>query len=41
MSALRRPFTSLPAMLMLFGALLAVQLSAEAMDGADEVRADV
>jgi hypothetical protein len=28
-------------MLMLFGALLIVQLSAEAMDGADEVRADV
>jgi hypothetical protein len=28
-------------MLMLLGALLVVQLSAEAMDGADEVRSDV
>ena len=28
-------------MLMLFGALFVVQLSAEVMDGADEVRVDV
>lgn len=41
MRTLRRPFTSLPAMLMLFGALLVVQFSAEAMDGADEVCIDV
>jgi hypothetical protein len=37
MRALRRPFTSLPAMLVLFGALLFVQLSAESTDGAHEV----
>jgi hypothetical protein len=41
MRSLLRPFASLPAMLMLLGALLVVQLSAEAMDGSDEVRSNV